>query len=149
MKCRSLDSKLHCSVCRRSCPDSQIQTIPKEAWRFHHRQETCTWNYWSVISHAVSHWPEMPVKMSLLTSVIAFYFFHSAKEWLGHTTAPRQVALALNEKTVLQIFDENGSLLSSHSLSNQDHLNVLISNDHQHRALLLKIPKEYDLVGIW
>uniref|UniRef100_A0A8C1RBK6 NAD(P)H oxidase (H2O2-forming) n=1 Tax=Cyprinus carpio TaxID=7962 RepID=A0A8C1RBK6_CYPCA len=69
-----------------------------------------------------------------------------AKEWLGHTTAPRQVALALNEKTVLQIFDENGSLLSSHSLSNQDHLNVLISNDHQHRALLLKIPKEYDLV---
>uniref|UniRef100_A0A8C1VL29 NAD(P)H oxidase (H2O2-forming) n=1 Tax=Cyprinus carpio TaxID=7962 RepID=A0A8C1VL29_CYPCA len=86
------------------------------------------------------------VKMSLLTSVIAFYFFHSAKEWLGHTTAPRQVALALNEKTVLQIFDENGSLLSSHSLSNQDHLNVLISNDHQHRALLLKIPKEYDLV---
>uniref|UniRef100_A0A8C1RBK8 NAD(P)H oxidase (H2O2-forming) n=1 Tax=Cyprinus carpio TaxID=7962 RepID=A0A8C1RBK8_CYPCA len=89
---------------------------------------------------------KLGVKMSLLTSVIAFYFFHSAKEWLGHTTAPRQVALALNEKTVLQIFDENGSLLSSHSLSNQDHLNVLISNDHQHRALLLKIPKEYDLV---
>ncbi|XP_016373255.1 dual oxidase 1-like [Sinocyclocheilus rhinocerous] len=69
-----------------------------------------------------------------------------AKEWLGHNTAPRQVALAFNEKTVLQTFDENGSLLSSHSLGNQDHLNVLISNDHQHRALLLKIPKEYDLV---
>uniref|UniRef100_A0A671NVC6 NAD(P)H oxidase (H2O2-forming) n=1 Tax=Sinocyclocheilus anshuiensis TaxID=1608454 RepID=A0A671NVC6_9TELE len=99
-----------------------------------------------LISHAVSHWSEMPVKMSLLTSVISFYFFYSAKEWLGHNTAPRQVALAFNEKTVLQTFDENGSLLSSHSLGNQDHLNVLISNDHQHRALLLKIPKEYDLV---
>lgn len=69
-----------------------------------------------------------------------------AKEWLGHNTALRQVALAFNEKTVLQTFDESGSLLSSHSLGNQDHLNVLISNDHQHRALLLKIPKEYDLV---
>uniref|UniRef100_A0A8C2KZA0 NAD(P)H oxidase (H2O2-forming) n=1 Tax=Cyprinus carpio TaxID=7962 RepID=A0A8C2KZA0_CYPCA len=62
------------------------------------------------------------------------------------TVAPRQVTLAFNEKKVFQTFDENGSLLSSHSLCNQDHLNVLISNDHQHRALLLRIPKEYDLV---
>uniref|UniRef100_A0A8C1QW17 NAD(P)H oxidase (H2O2-forming) n=1 Tax=Cyprinus carpio TaxID=7962 RepID=A0A8C1QW17_CYPCA len=69
-----------------------------------------------------------------------------AKEWLGHNAAPRQVTLAFNEKKVFQTFDENGSLLSSHSLCNQDHLNVLISNDHQHRALLLRIPKEYDLV---
>uniref|UniRef100_A0A8C1U410 NAD(P)H oxidase (H2O2-forming) n=1 Tax=Cyprinus carpio TaxID=7962 RepID=A0A8C1U410_CYPCA len=66
--------------------------------------------------------------------------------WLGHNAAPRQVTLAFNEKKVFQTFDENGSLLSSHSLCNQDHLNVLISNDHQHRALLLRIPKEYDLV---
>uniref|UniRef100_A0A673I607 NAD(P)H oxidase (H2O2-forming) n=1 Tax=Sinocyclocheilus rhinocerous TaxID=307959 RepID=A0A673I607_9TELE len=69
-----------------------------------------------------------------------------AKEWLGHNTAPRQVTLAFNEKKVFQTFDKNGSLLSSHSLGSQDHLNVLISNDHQHRALLLKIPKEYDMV---
>uniref|UniRef100_A0A8C2KXU1 NAD(P)H oxidase (H2O2-forming) n=1 Tax=Cyprinus carpio TaxID=7962 RepID=A0A8C2KXU1_CYPCA len=83
---------------------------------------------------------------NLLTSFIAFCFICSAKEWLGHNAAPRQVTLAFNEKKVFQTFDENGSLLSSHSLCNQDHLNVLISNDHQHRALLLRIPKEYDLV---
>uniref|UniRef100_A0A8C2L3L5 NAD(P)H oxidase (H2O2-forming) n=1 Tax=Cyprinus carpio TaxID=7962 RepID=A0A8C2L3L5_CYPCA len=71
---------------------------------------------------------------------------HETVEWLGHNAAPRQVTLAFNEKKVFQTFDENGSLLSSHSLCNQDHLNVLISNDHQHRALLLRIPKEYDLV---
>uniref|UniRef100_A0A671MYW1 NAD(P)H oxidase (H2O2-forming) n=1 Tax=Sinocyclocheilus anshuiensis TaxID=1608454 RepID=A0A671MYW1_9TELE len=99
-----------------------------------------------VTSSAVSHWSKMTMKMSLLTSVIAFYFFCSAKEWLGHNTAPRQVTLAFNKKKVFQTFDKNGSLLSSHSLGSQDHLNVLISNDHQHRALLLKIPKEYDMV---
>ncbi|RXN26191.1 dual oxidase 1-like protein [Labeo rohita] len=69
----------------------------------------------------------------------------TAKEWLGHNAAPRQVSLAFNEKKGLQIFDENGCLLSLHSLGSQD-LNVLVSNDHQHRALLLKIPKEYDVV---
>ncbi|KAG1939411.1 dual oxidase [Pimephales promelas] len=70
----------------------------------------------------------------------------SAKEWLGHNKAPRQVILAFNEKKVFQTFDENGSLLSSHSFGSQEHLKAIIPNDHQHRALLLKIPKEYDLV---
>ncbi len=88
MKCWSLDSKLHSSLCSCSCPDSQIQTIPKEAQRFHHRQETCTWNYWSVISHAVSHWSEMPMKMSILTSVIAFYFFIQPKSGWGTILHP-------------------------------------------------------------
>ncbi|XP_051976031.1 dual oxidase 1-like [Xyrauchen texanus] len=69
-----------------------------------------------------------------------------AKEWLGHNTAPRHVMLAFNEKKVFQLFDDNGSLLSSHNLVNQDHLGLLMSNDHQHRCLLLKIPKEYDLI---
>ncbi|ROL46637.1 Dual oxidase 1 [Anabarilius grahami] len=70
----------------------------------------------------------------------------TAKEWLGHNTAPRQITLAFNEKKVFQTFDENGSPLSSHSLGSQEQLNVIISNDHQHRVLLLKIPKVYDLV---
>lgn len=69
----SLDSKLHSSLCSCSCSDSQIQTIPKEAQRFYKRQGTCTWNYWSVTSPAMSRWPDMPMKMSLLTSV--FFFF--------------------------------------------------------------------------
>ncbi|KAI7811828.1 dual oxidase 1 [Triplophysa rosa] len=69
----------------------------------------------------------------------------AAKEWLGHNTTPQQVTLAFNEKKVFQVFYESRSL-TSHNLFNQDHLDVLISNDHLHRALLLKIPKEYDLV---
>lgn len=70
----------------------------------------------------------------------------TAKEWLGHNTTPRQVTLAFNEKKVFQVFFESRSL-TNHNLCDQDHLDVLISNDHLHRALLLKIPKEYDLVG--
>ncbi|KAA0724256.1 Dual oxidase 1 [Triplophysa tibetana] len=69
----------------------------------------------------------------------------AAKEWLGHNSTPRQVTLAFNEKKVFQVFFESRSL-TNHNLCGQDHLDVLISNDHLHRALLLKIPKEYDLV---
>uniref|UniRef100_A0A4W4EYL4 NAD(P)H oxidase (H2O2-forming) n=1 Tax=Electrophorus electricus TaxID=8005 RepID=A0A4W4EYL4_ELEEL len=46
----------------------------------------------------------------------------------------------------LQIYGQNGSPMRCHKLGTQDHLEVLLSNDRQKRALLLKIPKEYDLV---
>ncbi|XP_076863360.1 dual oxidase 1 isoform X2 [Brachyhypopomus gauderio] len=70
----------------------------------------------------------------------------TACEWQGESGLPRQVSLVVDEKKRLQIYGENGSLLRCHKLGTQDHLEILLSNDRQRRALLLKIPKEYDLV---
>ncbi|KAK1789841.1 hypothetical protein P4O66_015720, partial [Electrophorus voltai] len=70
----------------------------------------------------------------------------TACEWQGHSGLPRQVNLVIDEKKRLQIYGQNGSPMRCHKLGTQDHLEVLLSNDRQKRALLLKIPKEYDLV---
>ncbi|XP_062858438.1 dual oxidase 1 [Trichomycterus rosablanca] len=70
----------------------------------------------------------------------------AACEWQGYTESPQQVSLMIDEKKRLQIYGENGSPLRCHNLGTQDHLEVLLSSDHQHRAVLLKIQKEYDLV---
>lgn len=69
-----------------------------------------------------------------------------ACEWQGYLHSPQNVSLEIDEKKRLQIYGENGSPVRAHNLGNQDLLEVFLSNDHQHRALLLRIPKEYDLV---
>ncbi|KAF4081387.1 hypothetical protein AMELA_G00160610 [Ameiurus melas] len=69
-----------------------------------------------------------------------------ACEWQGYSDSPQYVSLEIDEKKRLQIYGENGSPVRTHNLGTQDLLEVFLSNDHQHRALLLKIPKEYDLV---
>ncbi|TSM52321.1 Dual oxidase 2 [Bagarius yarrelli] len=69
-----------------------------------------------------------------------------ACEWQGYSDSPQSVSLEIDEKKRLQIYGENGALVRTHNLGTQDFLEVFLSNDHQHRALLLKIPKEYDLV---
>ncbi|XP_036432005.1 dual oxidase 2 [Colossoma macropomum] len=70
----------------------------------------------------------------------------TACEWQGYTETPQPVSLVIDEKNRLSIYGENRSPLRSHNLGTQERLDVLLSNDHQQRALLLKIPKEYDLV---
>ncbi|KAK3558395.1 hypothetical protein QTP86_017988, partial [Hemibagrus guttatus] len=69
-----------------------------------------------------------------------------ACEWQGYSESPQHVSLEIDEKKRLQIYGENGSPVRTHNIGTQDLLEVFLSNDHQHRALLLKIPKEYDLV---
>uniref|UniRef100_A0A4W4F1A7 NAD(P)H oxidase (H2O2-forming) n=1 Tax=Electrophorus electricus TaxID=8005 RepID=A0A4W4F1A7_ELEEL len=64
----------------------------------------------------------------------------------GPTQDKEPVNLVIDEKKRLQIYGQNGSPMRCHKLGTQDHLEVLLSNDRQKRALLLKIPKEYDLV---
>ncbi|XP_072529795.1 dual oxidase 1 [Salminus brasiliensis] len=70
----------------------------------------------------------------------------TAYEWQGYTETPQAVSLVIDEKKRLQIYSENGSNMRCHNLGTQDRIEVLLSNDCQHRSLLLKIPKEYDLV---
>ena len=45
------------------------------------------------------------------------------------------------------MFDHAGSVLRSLNLGSQTSLKILLSNDHQQKVLLLKVPKEYDLVS--
>lgn len=71
-----------------------------------------------------------------------------ALEWQGYSDSPQYVSLEIDEKKRLQIYGENCSPVRTHNLGTQDLLEVFLSNDHHHRALLLKIPKEYDLVKI-
>ncbi|KAJ8407723.1 hypothetical protein AAFF_G00267670 [Aldrovandia affinis] len=69
-----------------------------------------------------------------------------AFEWQGPKEAQRQVGLDLDLKKRLLITDGSGTTLRSLSLGKQKQLDVLLSNNLQQRVLLLKIPKEYDLV---
>ncbi|KAM7396877.1 hypothetical protein PAMP_019883 [Pampus punctatissimus] len=70
----------------------------------------------------------------------------TAYEWQGHKNPLHPVSVKVDENWRLSIFDRSGSTLRSLNLGNQDYLDILLSNDRHHKALLLKVPKEYDLV---
>lgn len=70
----------------------------------------------------------------------------TAYEWQGHKKQLHPVSMEVDEKRRLQVFDRSGSAHRFLNLGNQDYLDVVLSSDRHHRALLLKVPKEYDLV---
>ncbi|XP_067356679.1 dual oxidase 1 [Channa argus] len=70
----------------------------------------------------------------------------TAHEWQGHKKPLHPVSVEVDEKRRLQVFDRSGPALRSLSLCSQNYLEVLLSSDCQRKALLLKVPKEYDLV---
>ncbi|XP_037833973.1 dual oxidase 1 [Kryptolebias marmoratus] len=69
----------------------------------------------------------------------------TACEWQGHGNQLQPVRVEV-EKRRLQVFDRSGPSHRRLNLGNQDRIDVLLSNDRHHKALLLKVPKEYDLV---
>nr|XP_020479328.1 dual oxidase 1-like isoform X1 [Monopterus albus] len=69
-----------------------------------------------------------------------------AYEWQGPKKHLQPVSVDVDEKRRLQVFDKSGTAQRCLSLGNQDHLDVLLSTDCHCKALLLKVPKEYDLV---
>ncbi|XP_029290224.1 LOW QUALITY PROTEIN: dual oxidase 1 [Cottoperca gobio] len=69
----------------------------------------------------------------------------TAYEWQGHKKPLHPVSVEV-KKTKLQVFDRSGAAHRCLNLANQDYLDVLLSNDRHHKALLLKVSKEYDLV---
>lgn len=84
---------------------------------------------------------------SVTKAILPVLIICPAYEWQGYSESPQCVSLEIDEKKRLQIYGENGSPVRTHNIGTQDLLEVFLSSDHQHRALLLKIPKEYDLVG--
>ncbi|KAK5619460.1 hypothetical protein CRENBAI_013845 [Crenichthys baileyi] len=69
----------------------------------------------------------------------------SAYEWQGLNKQLHPVSVEIENRKV-QVFDRSGAMHRSLSLRNQDYLDVFLSSNHYLKALLLKVPKEYDLV---
>lgn len=69
-----------------------------------------------------------------------------AMEWHGPKTDNSPVYIQLQADKVLKVLDSRGSVLRSINLKAHQRVEVILSNNKGNKALLLKSPKEYDLV---
>ncbi|NXG86323.1 DUOX2 oxidase, partial [Stercorarius parasiticus] len=69
-----------------------------------------------------------------------------AMEWHGPKTDSSLVYIQLQADKVLKVLDGRGSALRSISLKAHQRVEVILSSNKGNKALLLKSPKEYDLV---
>ncbi|NXE46113.1 DUOX2 oxidase, partial [Casuarius casuarius] len=69
-----------------------------------------------------------------------------AMEWHGPKIDSSPVYIQLQPDKVLKVLDNRWSVLRSISLKAQQRVEVILSNNKGNRVLLLKSPKEYDLV---
>uniref|UniRef100_UPI00398F1C9E dual oxidase 2-like isoform X2 n=1 Tax=Pristiophorus japonicus TaxID=55135 RepID=UPI00398F1C9E len=69
-----------------------------------------------------------------------------ASEWQGPKEPLRQISILLDSNKCIKIKDNKLSLIRNINLSNQSHVDVIQSTNNEQKALLLKVPKEYDLV---
>uniref|UniRef100_A0A8B9NWP2 NAD(P)H oxidase (H2O2-forming) n=1 Tax=Apteryx owenii TaxID=8824 RepID=A0A8B9NWP2_APTOW len=67
-------------------------------------------------------------------------------EWHGPKIDSSPVCIQLQPDKVLKVLDSRWSVLRSISLKTQQRVEMILSNNKGNRALLLKSPKEYDLV---
>lgn len=70
----------------------------------------------------------------------------SALEWQGPKTDSYLIYIQLHSDKMIKVLDSRLSVLRSINLHAQQQLDVILSNNKGNKALLLKIPKEYDLV---
>lgn len=68
-----------------------------------------------------------------------------AMEWQGHKEPCRPVLIHLQPGQI-HVVDGRLSMLRTVQLRPPQQVNLILSSNHGRRALLLKIPKEYDLV---
>nr|XP_060611324.1 dual oxidase 2 [Anolis sagrei ordinatus] len=69
-----------------------------------------------------------------------------AFEWQDSKTPSCPVYLQLHEGRLIKVFDSKLSVLRTITLKSQQPLETILSNNKGNKTLLLKIPKEYDLV---
>ncbi|KAM6960644.1 dual oxidase 2 [Aplochiton taeniatus] len=70
----------------------------------------------------------------------------AASEWQGAGKPLHPVCVQMEDNKSLQVLDSDGPVQRCLDLSKQSRLDILLSNDRYSRTLLLKVPKEYDLV---
>ncbi|CAM4526679.1 dual oxidase 2 [Lepidochelys kempii] len=69
-----------------------------------------------------------------------------ALEWQGPKTDSNLIYLQLHPDKIIKVLDNRRAVLRSISLKNQQQVDMVLSINKGNKALLLKIPKEYDLV---
>ncbi|XP_074862479.1 dual oxidase 2-like [Carettochelys insculpta] len=69
-----------------------------------------------------------------------------ALEWQGPKTDNSLIYLQLQPDKTIKVLDSRRSVLRSISLKHQEQVDMVLSINKGNKALLLKIPKEYDLV---
>ncbi|XP_078541091.1 dual oxidase 2-like [Lissotriton helveticus] len=69
-----------------------------------------------------------------------------AFEWRGPKESSQRVYLQLQANQLIKVLDARRSVIRSINLHHLSQVEVIQSNNKGYRALLLKIPKEYDLV---
>lgn len=67
-------------------------------------------------------------------------------EWQGPKESNRDICLQLVDKKTIKVVDSRNTLIRSIYLSSHSSVKVVQSNNNGRKALLLHIPKEYDLV---
>lgn len=80
-------------------------------------------------------------------AVTAQRFLSPALEWQGHKEPSRPVLVHLQPGQV-RVVDGRFSVLRIIQLRPPQQVNLILSSNHGRRTLLLKIPKEYDLVQL-
>uniref|UniRef100_A0A8C3RBI4 NAD(P)H oxidase (H2O2-forming) n=1 Tax=Cyanoderma ruficeps TaxID=181631 RepID=A0A8C3RBI4_9PASS len=70
----------------------------------------------------------------------------SGEAWHGPKTDNSPVYIQLQADKVLKVLDSRGSVVRSINLKAHQRVEVILSNNKGNKALLLKSPKEYDLV---
>ena len=68
-------------------------------------------------------------------------------EWHGPKTDSSLVYIQFQADKVLKVLDGRGLMLRSVSLNAQQSVEVILSSNKGNKAMLLKSPKEYDLVS--
>ncbi|MGH0171990.1 UNVERIFIED_CONTAM: hypothetical protein FKN15_062530 [Acipenser sinensis] len=70
----------------------------------------------------------------------------TASEWQGPKEPLRQVSLRYDTNKWITVLDARRCPVRAMNLNNRSHLDIIQSNNQGQKALLVKIPKEYDLV---
>lgn len=125
--------------------DINIQT----SWTDNHIFTKPKFAIFSTATSSCYFTPVLTIIKEPVSHLFAICFCSSAYEWQGHSKPLHPVSMEVDEKRKLQVFDRSGSAHRCLNLGNQAYLDVLLSSDRQHKALLLKVSKEYDLVSRW
>ncbi|XP_067871236.1 dual oxidase 2-like [Heterodontus francisci] len=72
-----------------------------------------------------------------------------ALEWQGPKEPYRPVSIILDSNKCIKVMDSKHSPIRSINVCSRSHADIILSTNNEQKALLLKVPKEYDLVLIF
>ncbi|XP_029431074.1 dual oxidase 2-like isoform X2 [Rhinatrema bivittatum] len=101
---------------------------------------------WIVAHTRKRNFKKLQRKKSPSTEKQTFSDGMEAVEWCGLKESSHQVYLQFQATQLIKVLDSRNSVIRSINLQHQNQVDLIQSNNKGNKALLLKIPKEYDLV---